>query len=362
MIIEHKKILLIPLLILLFFQTILFCQENLNLQIQSKSKEIKKIKNEILNFEKNLKTLNNKEQSLLTKLNNADKQISLIEKLLNQLKYEIKLKERQIRLSTINLKTNEKKLQQLRKDFSDRLIYIYKKGDYNDIELILGSQSINQAIYRFKYLEEFKKAHIKIATEIRKKIATIELIKNKREKELHTKRKLIIDKEKNQKSLKQQKIIRSSQLRKAKKNKSNIIAQIKDRKNAIKKISELLATLEKQKEVREIEIARQRSLRGIKDTTPFWKKRGKLNWPVNGRVISKFGRHRHPTIVDHGNNYYSVYTHVSNVIVRENQYIATNSKLAEVSDSGSLSGTVLHFEIYKNKQKLNPEKWLKKRS
>jgi len=35
--------------------------------------------------------------------------------------------------------------------------------------------------------------------------------------------------------------------------------------------------------------------------------------------------------------------------------------IAHVGDSGSLEGTKLHFEIWGNKDKLNPELWLKKR-
>jgi len=158
--------------------------------------------------------------------------------------------------------------------------------------------------------------------------------------------------------------------------------------------------LEKEKEKRAIEIARQRTLRGEKDTTPFPKKKGSLSWPVSGQIVSKFGKHQHPTlktitensgidikanrgqpvisvadgvvttityirgygrtiIIDHGDNYYSVYTHIENVKVREDQYVARNTPLAEIGDSGSFDGTRLHFEIWNNSNKLNPETWLK---
>ena len=66
-------------------------------------------------------------------------------------------------------------------------------------------------------------------------------------------------------------------------------------------------------------------------------------------------------IIDHGENFYSVYTHIEKVNVRENQYVANNTKLAEIGDSGSFDGTRLHFEIWKNNTKLNPEKWLKRK-
>ncbi|HPY01398.1 MAG TPA: M23 family metallopeptidase, partial [Candidatus Marinimicrobia bacterium] len=66
-------------------------------------------------------------------------------------------------------------------------------------------------------------------------------------------------------------------------------------------------------------------------------------------------------IIDHGSGFYSVYSHVENIRVAENDYVTANSVIAEVGQSGSLSGPMLHFEIWRNKTKLNPEEWLNKR-
>ena len=168
-------------------------------------------------------------------------------------------------------------------------------------------------------------------------------------------------------------------------------------------MANIISKLEKEKEKRAIEIARQRTQRGVKDKTPFSQKRGKLNWPVNGRIVGRYGKHRHPKlktvtensgidirakkgtpvitvadgvvttityirgygrtiIIDHGHNYYSVYTHIDNVNVREGQYVARNSKLAEIGDSDSFHGNSLHFEIWNNNKKQNPELWLRKKT
>ncbi|MCK4689209.1 MAG: M23 family metallopeptidase, partial [Candidatus Marinimicrobia bacterium] len=67
-------------------------------------------------------------------------------------------------------------------------------------------------------------------------------------------------------------------------------------------------------------------------------------------------------IIDHGSGFYTVYTHVENVHIYEKQYISTGTIIANVGESGTLSGSILHFEIWKNKIKLNPEDWLAKRT
>ena len=66
-------------------------------------------------------------------------------------------------------------------------------------------------------------------------------------------------------------------------------------------------------------------------------------------------------ILDHGSNFYTVYTHVSDVEVEENNYVEARQVIAYVSDSGSLDGSKLHFEIWGNREKLNPELWLIKK-
>ena len=130
--------------------------------------------------------------------------------------------------------------------------------------------------------------------------------------------------------------------------------------------------------------------------------KGKLPWPIDGNIISKFGTFQNPNlktitentgidikakdgtevrsvfdgivttityirgygntvILDHGSNFYTVYTHVSDVEVEENSYVEARQVIAYVSDSGSLEGSKLHFEIWGNREKLNPELWLLKK-
>ena len=127
--------------------------------------------------------------------------------------------------------------------------------------------------------------------------------------------------------------------------------------------------------------------------------KGKLDWPVNGKIISKFG----PTynektktwsenpgidisaksgtkiypvmdglittitflrgygniiIIDHGGDYYSVYGNLKNIAVTENEYVDESIKLAVIADKIE-SDSSLHFEVWGNSKQLNPEDWLK---
>ena len=127
--------------------------------------------------------------------------------------------------------------------------------------------------------------------------------------------------------------------------------------------------------------------------------RGRLPWPTQGQIISHFGKQRHPTlktitenlgieiraplgtpvqtvdagqvqtitwqrgrgniiIVSHDDGYYTVYTHLADIRVDLLDTIEAGEIIGTVGDSGSLNGPVLHFQIWKNTENLNPEDWL----
>jgi len=388
---------------LLCFLQLLSGQQDLDKKIEYKSDELNKIRREIKEYQKELRTVESEEKSLLTRLHETEEKISLTEKLIAQLKRERAQKENQIRTTEQSIAALEQKLEELKAEFAARLIYVYKQGDYNDLELLLTSQSLNQAIYRYKYLRILADIEKQLAFEIKHSISEVDRKKQQRLRELEEKRKIIDEQLKYQRSLAQQNKKRNEQLAEAKRSKDHLAAQINEKQQAAEQLSQLIANLEEEKAAREKELARQRALSGIRGDNLFPKNKGNLNWPVSGKIISKFGTHQHPTlktitensgidikasqgtpvrvvfdgvittityirgfgntiIVDHGSGYYTVYTHVSNVRVFENQYVSTNTVLAEVGDSGSLSGTLLHFEIWNKRNKLNPEEWLARTS
>ena len=69
-------------------------------------------------------------------------------------------------------------------------------------------------------------------------------------------------------------------------------------------------------------------------------------------------------LVDHGGEYYTVYSNIDNIKVNEDDYILANTQIAVTSKSENHSienSYILHFQILKKTQHLNPESWLKKK-
>lgn len=139
----------------------------------------------------------------------------------------------------------------------------------------------------------------------------------------------------------------------------------------------------------------------LKTNTDFEHMKKRLPWPVNNGYISEgFGTHQHPTLkavhttnnginiackkettvksvfkgkikaifevpgmekiilVKHG-EYFTVYAKLENVQVKIGQEVNVGDALATVFTFDFEQKTELHFEIFKGKQALNPETWLR---
>jgi len=128
--------------------------------------------------------------------------------------------------------------------------------------------------------------------------------------------------------------------------------------------------------------------------------KGKLSWPItSGKIFRKFGENKNTKlntvtlnygidikaskdinvksvgdgvvsiidyipgfgsvlIISHKDEYRTVYSHLSQIFVKEGDKIKNGQLIATVGES--LDGTILHFEIWNGRQNINPEAWLKK--
>ncbi len=129
---------------------------------------------------------------------------------------------------------------------------------------------------------------------------------------------------------------------------------------------------------------------------PFQRVKGKLPWPVKGRLLAKYGqlraggplkwqglviaaergtRVRAPyygrvvyadwlpglgllIVLDHGNGYMSLYGHNEQVYRRVGDRVAPGDALAAVGEAAGLGRSGLYLEIRKGKQTLDPQDWL----
>ncbi len=130
--------------------------------------------------------------------------------------------------------------------------------------------------------------------------------------------------------------------------------------------------------------------------------RGRLPWPTEGRIVASFGAQVHPRfgtrtfrngvdieapegkdvaavyagnviytgwfkgygnliILDHGNEYYTLYAHVAEIEVKEGEDVRQGQRIGTVGDTGSLTGPRLYFEVRYQGKAQDPADWLRQR-
>lgn len=183
-----------------------------------------------------------------------------------------------------------------------------------------------------------------------------------------------------------------------KKRESDLLAELKRKKEISKRL---------EKEIKEL-IAREAKKNRFESldqsekviSMDFEKNKGKLPWPTQQGVITgKFGEHADPVIKDiivrnngidittlkeskvravfngmvskiftikganstviiqHG-NYFTVYHNIINVSVKVGEKVSMKDTIGEVYTDYKKGVSILHFELYKEFVKQNPELWL----
>ena len=370
-------------------------------ELNYQSGAIDKVKKEIEETRRKIKSQKQKERTTSRRLSNIDKEISLTNKLYNQLKNELNKSEIEIDKLSKGIKANEEQLSKLRYRYSQRIIQMYKKGTLSDIEKMLSSSSWRQAMYRAKYMGIISDIDQRTQNKIKSLLIDIGKQRILLESNYRNKVRLKKDQEQSKVSLRASRKNRQKELDKIKKNQSELTKYLEEKQAGMQELEALLKKIRQDKSSYDRADRIKRQQTALK-TQVFSKLKGQLPWPASGRVVKKFGRSWNPErktttenpgidikgkpgspvrsiiggvvttityirgygttlIIDHGGGFYTVYSHVTNVEANEGAEVQAGDVIAYMGDAGSVEGSKLHFEIWGNGQKLNPEKWLMKR-
>jgi septal ring factor EnvC (AmiA/AmiB activator) len=132
---------------------------------------------------------------------------------------------------------------------------------------------------------------------------------------------------------------------------------------------------------------------------PFAGSKGKLTWPVQGKLVGDYGQSRESgpvkwngvlleaaagtpvravhhgrvafadwlqglgllVIVDHGGGYMSLYGHNEALLKESGDWVDPGETIAQVGDTGGQSRAALYFEIRYNGEPVNPHPWMARR-
>jgi len=376
-------------------------QKDFEKELKEQNSAIQSLRNEIEATKKRIQSEGKKEKSSARRVSNLSEEISLLQRLLKEIDKEERLLVADISRTEKQIKKSERELDTLRVRYSRRLTKMYKKGQLSNLEKILSSTSWRQAVYRTKYLKIISDIDQKTHDTIRSLLVEIGKQKLGLETVLRKKRKLKRDRKQTLSSLRNKKRKEQRELAKIRQSQKELKIYLTEKQAGVIQLETIIKKIQDDIDRAERE-ARIRQQQQALQSKSFPKLKGQLAWPAEGRVITKFGRQWNPKlktttenpgidikgkpgsevqavlggivttitfirgfgttiIIDHGSGFYTVYSHVTNVQTNQDSQVRAGDVIAYMGDSGSINGSQLHFEIYGQGVKLNPEKWLRKR-
>lgn len=175
---------------------------------------------------------------------------------------------------------------------------------------------------------------------------------------------------------------------------ASLQAEAKTRTRNLDRMKRQQSGLEKL--LRELKRAMDKFPVTVDSNTAFGRLRGKLTWPVAGKLVARFGEERVGglkwdgvlvatergnavravsqgrvvyadwlpglgllTIVDHGEGYLSLYGHNDRLYKAVGERVAAGDPVAAAGDSGGRTRPELYFEIRKSGRPVDPRPWFK---
>jgi septal ring factor EnvC (AmiA/AmiB activator) len=333
-------------------------------------------------------------------LSNLERQRESTQRIVNEIERQIGGLASQLDRSSAELILAQDNLAERRAVLQRRLVDIYKRGSLHTFQVLLAAESFGDLLSRYKYLYLTSEQDRSLVTDVEKlrnrviqqrnNILNVrgELDRRREEREAEASKYSELASERARKLQSLQRSARSTERR------------LTELQKDESRLNGLLASLER---ARRDEAARGALRGGVSApgsiTTADL---GKLDWPVEGTIVYRFGRDTLPSggiirwngvgiaapvgtpvksvesgkvrlvgqfgtygltiVLEHGNGYYSVYSHLETADVKLGTAVSKGGVIGTVGGQNSDYGPHLHFEIRGDKQiALDPTMWLRRR-
>ena len=367
--------------------------------VKDLQKKQRKLQEEIEQTNKMLKQTKKDESATMNKLQLIGQNIKTQKKLINTLDNEITALNREMRHLNATRDSLQKVLEGYKNDYAEMVRQShFARMQQSPLLFLLSSDSFQQLARRARYLQEFahyRQEQVKRIEQTQAEIDTQnELLKaNKNDKQT-----ALSTKKKEQENLKRDERKQKTMLNQLKSKEKDLTKQIQQKQ---KKVNELNKKID--------DIVRQQAEKASKTTLTkeqqliaggFEANKGRLPWPVEkGMISGHFGKQQHPVyaqvimdnkgiylqtvadakaravykgevtscfmvngtyavIVQHG-NYRTVYSNLSKLSVKQGDKVETKQNLGTIfTDPEQDQKTELYFQVYKDRDILNPELWI----
>jgi len=367
--------------------------EDYDQRIKQEQERLKKIEEQIKSVKNEINSLQKEESGYLDAINKIEKSLLETEKELETIEKDIELTSKELNKIEDEFILEKEKLKEKTRILEIKLREIYKRNRTGYLAILLSSETFSEFITRYRYFRDILSQDNQVINDLLQQIKRTEDKKTDLEN--------------------REEILRLLK-KEVKKEKENIEFSIKAKKSIIKKISSqktaYLKSLEELKksslEIRNIiQRIHQKQKENFQEKEKqgpgiiLKPKKGIFTLPVQGKLISNFGKQVNPDfntytfnsgidvsapmgevvrsagsgeviytgnikgygqiiIIDHGGRTTTLYAHLSKILVEIGDKVNKGQIIGQVGDSGGVSSPRLHFEVRVEGKPTDPMNWL----
>ena len=367
-------------------------------RIRAQQEELDRIRRERSALEERMAHLQGNVHDLQEEIDNLDRQREATERVLQTLDRQIASIGTVVDQTTERLASAESELLVRRATLQRRLVEIYKRGPLYTAEALLTARSFGELIARYKYLHE-------IAVHDRALVRGVEKLRDdiaRQRTELVKLRDAVSDsrseKEREEQRLAELTKSRSSNLQQAQRSTKQIQARLARIRESEARLGNVIASIEAERRRAASRVNAPKPAASTLRTADA----GRLDWPVDGTLLYRFGRvvnenntttrwngvgiaapegssvkavapgtvvsvgqlgtYGLTVILQHGEGDYSVYASLASASVRTGAAVKKGETIGTVGVSDPDLKPHLHFEIRPKGHAVDPERWLRDHS
>jgi murein hydrolase activator len=369
--------------------------ESAEARVNAQREELARIRAERDELEKKMSGLQNTAHEIRDEVNLLDKQRDATARMVKSLDQQLIAINDEVASTTSDLENSEREAASKRTVLQRRLIEIYKRGPLYSAQVLFSAQSFGQLVARYKYLHLLALRDKGLVNRLDDLHARIEeqqgqllrlqssIVDNRAEKAQEAGRLVELEK------------LQSRNLARVQEDTKRTKARLAELEKSEARLNNIIASFEAER--------RRASGRGSAvalgpssiRTTDI----GRLDWPVNGVFLYRFGRFVNPNntttrwngigisapagtpvksvsagtvayagpmgtygntiILEHGGGDYSVYGSLDRIDVRKGARVIKGQAIGTVGVSDPALGSHLHFEIRRGGPAVDPAEWLR---
>ncbi|MBI4540685.1 MAG: peptidoglycan DD-metalloendopeptidase family protein [Gemmatimonadetes bacterium] len=380
-------------------------QTDLQREIRDSQRRLEEIRAERTQLQEEMENLRNRVHAVSAELRNIERQVNASRSVLKEMDFQLDATARRIEGTGADLVRTRERLQERRAVLARRLRDIYKRGPLHTARVLLGAESFGDLLNRYRYLrliasydrtlvEQIGRLESELVSqgqELKTNLAELGQLRESKLGELAELRNI---------EAQHQRTLRAYRTRE-REAQSRLERLAEDERQ----LAALVTTLERRRR----EAERRRGVAGAspEERTLSTRDLGSLDWPIEGRIVYRFGRERRPNgtvlrwngigigaqpgapvyavqagtavlagpfegygpsvILSHGAGFYTLYLYLEEIRVREGERVEARQMVGTVGGVDSPEGPHIEFQVRApvsggSPVALDPLQWLKQRA